>query len=227
VLFCSPFVEISPGLATGTQEIGDVLGGGAADGLTMISSSLLVDAGRYTVIVHARWQSGSFIYDMAIGRLSVRAVPRLNLSLLIMAGVLVVALWSGLLIYLTRSKKQSQAAPELSADETDEAVAQNYAQQRSAGVRIAYAALTLASYLGLGSVCFMSLEPAWSATDAVYFCMVTCSTVGYGDLSPRLAAANLFASPSLFASPRLSLTSPHLTPSPRLSLRLSLTSQQR
>ena len=83
--------------------------------------------------------------------------------------------------------------PEVSADESDEMLEAWHAEARSVAISIASAGLALVSYLGLGSLCFRLLEPSWSVIDAVYFCMVTCSTVGYGDLSPSNNSSRWFA----------------------------------
>ena len=81
----------------------------------------------------------------------------------------------------------------MSADESDEMLEAWHAEARSVAISIASAGLALVSYLGLGSLCFRLLEPSWSVIDAVYFCMVTCSTVGYGDLSPSNNSSRWFA----------------------------------
>jgi len=39
-------------------------------------------------------------------------------------------------------------------------------------------------YLLVGGFFYTSTEDGWSGVDAVYFCFVTMSTVGYGDFSP-------------------------------------------
>ena len=39
-------------------------------------------------------------------------------------------------------------------------------------------------YSAVGILVYQALEPDWSAIDAFYFCMMTMSTVGYGDISP-------------------------------------------
>jgi len=48
----------------------------------------------------------------------------------------------------------------------------------------AYALGICAVYLGVGAAVYASQEEDWSVVDAIYFGMVTMSTVGYGDLSP-------------------------------------------
>ena len=43
--------------------------------------------------------------------------------------------------------------------------------------------ISTALYLAIGAAVYTQLE-GWSAMQSVYFCMVTMSTVGYGDFSP-------------------------------------------
>ena len=45
--------------------------------------------------------------------------------------------------------------------------------------------------LAIGSV-FYTLVEGWSLLDAVYFCIVTLATIGYGDFAPKTAAGKLF-----------------------------------
>ncbi len=53
---------------------------------------------------------------------------------------------------------------------------------------IAVAALLTIS---IGSVAYMEIE-GWSLLDAVYFCVVTLATVGYGDLHPTTPLGRAF-----------------------------------
>jgi len=60
------------------------------------------------------------------------------------------------------------------------------------------AALTiLAVIVTFSALVFMGLE-GWGFIDAVYFCIVTMSTVGYGDFSPHTAAGKIFTIIYLF-----------------------------
>ena len=45
--------------------------------------------------------------------------------------------------------------------------------------------------LGLGSL-FYHQHEGWSLVDSLYFCFMTMSTVGYGDLTPSSDASKLF-----------------------------------
>ena len=53
---------------------------------------------------------------------------------------------------------------------------------------IALAALTT---IAVGSVVYVEIE-GWSLLDAVYFCVVTLATVGYGDLHPTTPLGRAF-----------------------------------
>lgn len=63
----------------------------------------------------------------------------------------------------------------------------------------------LAFYLGIGTVCFYFVRNQISGKktngilDAVYFCIVTMTTVGYGDLVPNSKSAKLLACAFVFA----------------------------
>jgi voltage-gated potassium channel len=51
-------------------------------------------------------------------------------------------------------------------------------------------ALMVAVLLAVGTVFYSNVE-GWSLLDAMYFSMITLTTVGYGDLAPRTAAGKL------------------------------------
>jgi len=51
---------------------------------------------------------------------------------------------------------------------------------------------SVAATIGLGSAAFFALDPATSPIDALYYSVVTVSTVGYGDYVPQTEQAQLF-----------------------------------
>ncbi|XP_010536723.1 PREDICTED: two-pore potassium channel 1 [Tarenaya hassleriana] len=65
--------------------------------------------------------------------------------------------------------------------------------------------LFLALYLGIGAICFylarnqISGNKTNGLVDAVYFCIVTMTTVGYGDLVPSSSASRLLACAFVFS----------------------------
>src|SRR3954453_19574009 len=52
-------------------------------------------------------------------------------------------------------------------------------------------ALMVAVLLSVGTVFYSNIE-GWSVLDALYFCVITLATVGYGDLAPHTAAGKIF-----------------------------------
>lgn len=59
--------------------------------------------------------------------------------------------------------------------------------------------LVVSVHIGFGVIVMCMLE-AWSPLDALYFCVVTASTVGYGDLVPTRPISKLFVSVFVLAS---------------------------
>jgi voltage-gated potassium channel Kch len=52
-------------------------------------------------------------------------------------------------------------------------------------------AVMMAAMLIVGTVFYSNVE-GWSALDALYFSVITLTTVGYGDFSPHTAAGKIF-----------------------------------
>ena len=50
---------------------------------------------------------------------------------------------------------------------------------------------TSVTVVALGAVVYHYLE-GWNYLDAVYFCVITLTTIGYGDFSPQTDAGKLF-----------------------------------
>ncbi|KAK8575503.1 hypothetical protein V6N13_033258 [Hibiscus sabdariffa] len=65
--------------------------------------------------------------------------------------------------------------------------------------RFEYVLMLLGAYLGIGTLWFFLIEDQISGTktngivDAIYFCVVTMTTVGYGDLVPHSSLAKMLA----------------------------------
>jgi len=75
---------------------------------------------------------------------------------------------------------------------------------RSMNLSLTKVAGFLSIYLGVGVICFYVLEPQIAGkktshvVDAFYFCVVTMTTVGYGDLFPESVLAKLVACAFVF-----------------------------
>ena len=52
--------------------------------------------------------------------------------------------------------------------------------------------LATLSMLLVGSVLFYTQEEGWSIVDALYFSVMTMSTIGYGDLTPTTVTSKIF-----------------------------------
>lgn len=58
--------------------------------------------------------------------------------------------------------------------------------------------VTLGALLLSGTVFYGTAE-GWSVVDSLYFCVMTLSTVGYGDLHPTTVASKIFTMVYIFA----------------------------
>ncbi|XVF28051.1 hypothetical protein REPUB_Repub14bG0162200 [Reevesia pubescens] len=73
------------------------------------------------------------------------------------------------------------------------------------GLRFKYVLLLLASYLGIGTLWFFLIRDQIDGKktngilDSIYFCVVTMTTVGYGDLVPHSKLAKILASIYVFS----------------------------
>lgn len=65
-------------------------------------------------------------------------------------------------------------------------------------VRTATSLVVLATYLAVCASVLVSTEDGWSAIDSIYFCMMTMSTVGYGDFSPSTDGTRAFTLVMIF-----------------------------
>ena len=61
----------------------------------------------------------------------------------------------------------------------------------TAGPRVPSALIALIVMLVSGTVFYAAIE-GWSVIDSVYFCIMTLSTVGYGDLHPTTPLSKIF-----------------------------------
>ncbi|KAG9443488.1 hypothetical protein H6P81_014828 [Aristolochia fimbriata] len=82
-------------------------------------------------------------------------------------------------------------------------VSQNILQKLHPSLR--QVTLALVMYIGLGTLCFFMVRKQVSGhktngvIDAIYFCIVTMTTVGYGDLVPNSVATKLLACAFVFS----------------------------
>jgi hypothetical protein len=67
-----------------------------------------------------------------------------------------------------------------------QSIARNFHDAAFRGLLVLYCALVL-----VGTVFYVRVE-SWSVLDAVYFCVVTMATVGYGDFAPRTRVGKVF-----------------------------------
>jgi len=57
---------------------------------------------------------------------------------------------------------------------------------------VLFAIGALVSYLVFGVIVYAGLLEEWTVVDALYFCIVTVTTVGYGDICPSSTASKMF-----------------------------------
>jgi hypothetical protein len=86
---------------------------------------------------------------------------------------------------LSTSLATSLAASQSPSDSTTQLLA--------ATVQLLGAAALMAAYIGIG-VLFYSKHERWPIVDAIYFSVVSVSTVGYGDLVPSSTLSRWFTS---------------------------------
>jgi voltage-gated potassium channel Kch len=67
-----------------------------------------------------------------------------------------------------------------------QSIARSFRDPQFRALLVLYGALLLA-----GTVFYVRAEH-WSALDALYFCVVTLATVGYGDFAPRTSLGKVF-----------------------------------
>eukprot|EP00814_Leptocylindrus_danicus_P017070 CAMPEP_0116025280 /NCGR_PEP_ID=MMETSP0321-20121206/12938_1 /TAXON_ID=163516 /ORGANISM="Leptocylindrus danicus var. danicus, Strain B650" /LENGTH=350 /DNA_ID=CAMNT_0003497411 /DNA_START=91 /DNA_END=1143 /DNA_ORIENTATION=+ len=69
-----------------------------------------------------------------------------------------------------------------------------------AGFSIAECIVVIVAYLVIGAFAFSYVFEKWPLIDSLYFCVVTFTTVGYGDLFPETEGSRIFTSIYVFTS---------------------------
>ena len=89
------------------------------------------------------------------------------------------------------------------ADKPSPSAFTKFRSRRPMVAGMSYTLLVTFVYVAIGCLVYMTQEPRvcddlsssdckWTFTDSVYFCTVTMSTVGYGDLSPTMPGTKVF-----------------------------------
>lgn len=83
---------------------------------------------------------------------------------------------------------------QLAMEDTSDKTAEQHEAKKQVGFSLREALLAIAVYLCLGAVSYHStvVGNEWSFVDALYFSVVTFTTVGYGDLCPTTAFGKIF-----------------------------------
>lgn len=68
------------------------------------------------------------------------------------------------------------------------------------GFSITECMLVIVSYLAIGAFAYSYVFESWPLLDSLYFCVVTFTTVGYGDLFPETDGGRMFTSIYVFTS---------------------------
>ena len=62
---------------------------------------------------------------------------------------------------------------------------ENFSATAKSLISAVAALFILLVFLSIGAILFMHLEDDWNFFDSFYFCFITMTTIGFGDLVPR------------------------------------------